>query len=319
MQQNHVHHPMAVTVLLPVFNGERFLTAALESVLGQTFEDFEFVIVNDGSTDSTPDILEYYASRDRRIRLMHQEHLGLPAALNAGLRRAQHELIARIDADDRMLPDRLRRQLWFLERNPQVTVACSYGYFIDVVGKRMGKCGNPIDVERGRQQLAPTLFVEIVHPSVMMRRTPVIEVGGYREDLSFGEDRDLWGRLVTAGFNIACQQELLVEYRLHTSAMSACNIDNQRTTCDYIDYNIVQRLRREPELSYEEFLDQSQPRGRVERWKKRADVFAKHSLRTAMRHYAERRWVSFAMFLGCALTLHPRWTLKRIMAKTLAS
>ena len=211
---------MQVSVLMAVYNGERFLREAVNSVLTQTFEDFEFIILDDGSTDSSVEILEEFAKVDSRIVLVKRPHRGLVVSLNTGLEMARADLIARFDADDRMLPQRLERQLLFLKDNPQFSVVCSHADLINVNGKKIGISTHPVDTLRGRKEFTPGLFLEVVSSSVLMRRSAVADVGGYRD--MWMEDRDLWGRLVTQGYLIGCQKERLIEYRLH--GMSRTNL-----------------------------------------------------------------------------------------------
>src|SRR5208337_1888421 len=123
---------MQVSVIMAVYNGDKFLEEAVESVLCQTFADFEFVIIDDGSTDGTSKLLAKYAEQDSRIVVIRQDNRGLPSSLNRAISVANCELLARMDADDRMLPCRLERQIEFVARNPDAAVVCSYSYLINV-------------------------------------------------------------------------------------------------------------------------------------------------------------------------------------------
>src|ERR1051326_9037935 len=109
-----------VTVLMSVFNGEDFLAEAVESILAQTFRDFEFLIIDDGSSDGTPEILSRYASRDTRVQTFHQQNKGVIASLNEGLRLARGDYIARMDADDIAFACRLEKQFKFMECHSDV-------------------------------------------------------------------------------------------------------------------------------------------------------------------------------------------------------
>ena len=205
---------MPITVLMPVYNGERFLRPALESVLGQSFREFELLAVDDGSTDSSREILKSFQARDRRVEIIYQPHLGYTATLNAGINNATHDLIAMMDADDVMMPNRLERQLAFISEHPKASVVCSHAYLIDVNDRVIGTSQNQVDVKGGIGQCDPLLFSEIVNPSVLMRKADIIQVGGYRDHFVFAADRDLWARLASSGYSIECQPEFLVSYRL---------------------------------------------------------------------------------------------------------
>src|ERR1039458_8736791 len=155
-------------------SGEQFLGEAVESVLGQTFSDFEFIIINDGSSDRTAEILAHYEQQDSRIVLASHANCGLPASLNRAISISRCTLLARMDGDDRALPFWLQKQIDFLARRPECSAVSSYAYFINSAGKRIGKAGNPVNVERGWAEMNPTHFLEIIHPTVLMRKRDVL-------------------------------------------------------------------------------------------------------------------------------------------------
>jgi len=296
---------MCVSVVMTVYNGERFLAEAVESVLNQSLSELELIVVDDGSTDSSPQILDAYARRDARVKVFRQDHRGVSAAANAGMRQATYDLIARSDSDDRMLPHRLERQVAFLKLHPEVDVACSPCYFINTAGKRIGASSCRVDLERGKRELKPAYFVNLTQSTVLMKKDAFFKVGGYREDIDFAEDRDLWGRLVTAGYTIACQQEFLAEYRLHSGAMTMKRAALQQELCYYIDENVKRRLRRQAELSLNAFraLRRHEPLSR--RLRDNLDFLAVHAFKRASRHYGERQYVRCALSFAAAVLLNP--------------
>lgn len=184
-----------ISVVMAVYNEVDYASSAIESVLEQTFEDFEFLIVDDGSTDKTPEIINSYARRDDRIRhLSNETNKGLPASLNRGIEAANGKYIARMDADDRSLPKRFERQHEFLEANPSVHVVGCDVRVIGINGEYFGdrefrpRLGRDPDT---LQQDGP----QVAHPSVMMRRPSVRAVDGYRPVFKYAQDLDLWIRL----------------------------------------------------------------------------------------------------------------------------
>ena len=301
---------MSLSVIMAVYNGERFLREAVESVLAQTFRDFEFVVVDDGSTDSSLSILREYSRNDPRMLVVEAPHQGVAAARNLALARARHELIAVMDADDRMLPERLERQLWFLERNRDVSVASSFAYLVDARGRRIARSSHQIDVDAGIKESNPSRYLDIVHSSVMAVKADVLAVGGYRKMKMPLEDRDLWGRLVTAGFRIRCQHERLVEYRLHGGAIST----GVTRAGELIDVNIFRRLRGEPEIPYERFLEWHKDRPLLERLRSNSRYLALRNYNLATRHYAERRWIRCAFTLLAAVLIRPGWAIAKASA-----
>ena len=184
-----------VTVLMSVYNGEKYLREAIDSILGQTFKDFEFLILDDGSTDSSAEIIRSYS--DPRIRLIQNEkNIGLTRSLNKGLKLANAQYIARMDADDISLPERLEKQTAFLFKNLGYGVVGSSYYHIDGSGKR----GPLIRVLTKNSEIQKELKKKnwFGHGSVMMRRDAVLEAGGYDERYKYAQDYDLWLRIAKA-------------------------------------------------------------------------------------------------------------------------
>ena len=205
-----------VTVLLPVWNGAAYLADALESICAQTLADFELLIVDDGSTDDTPAILERYRSRDPRIRVSRQAHAGLVAALNRGLDLSRGGYIARMDADDVSAPERLAVQVAFMDEHPDVGLC---GTWLKLVGgRRIWRY--PCDDADVRCAL---LFeTAIAHPTVMFRRSCVLEQN-LRYDAAYehAEDYALWLRCAQQSrFRLANIPRSLHYLRLHVDRVS---------------------------------------------------------------------------------------------------
>ena len=189
----------SVTVLIPVYNREEFLDDAIQSVVAQDFTDFELLIVDDGSTDRTPEILRAWAGRDARIVVIASpRNEGIPAALNRGLRHARAQYVARFDSDDIMMPRRLAAQAAALDSDPNVVLVSSAYETMDSEGNYLGtwKGGEPHEVVTYLLN-----FYNIVggHGQVMFRRSEVMAEGGYACEYPSSEDYDLWVRLLRRG------------------------------------------------------------------------------------------------------------------------
>lgn len=182
-----------VSVLLPVRNGERFLAQALDSVIAQQGIDFEIIAIDDGSNDATPSVLAKYTALHSGLLVVTGEGRGLSHALNLGLALAGGRYIARMDADDIALPGRLAAQCAYLDRHPEIGVLGTQAWRIDVDGVRQGRIRVPIGQRRVRAGLMVSSV--LIHPTVMMRREPLLAVGGYRPLFDGAEDYDLWLRL----------------------------------------------------------------------------------------------------------------------------
>jgi len=191
----------AVSVVVPSFNGLPYLREAVASILGQTLEAIELVLVDDGSTDETAAYVATIA--DPRLRYLSQQNRGLAASRNVGIRAARGAYVAFLDHDDRYAPDKIARQAAVLDARPDVGVVYTGWRHID-------------------GDILPTLILgNVMHPSTMMvRRDPVLAAGAFDESRTGLEDWDLWVRLATAGIRWACVDAALVDYRLHPGQMS---------------------------------------------------------------------------------------------------
>ena len=212
----------AVTVLMPVYNADRFVAQTVDSILAQTFRDFEFLVINDGSTDRSQAILEGYARRDDRVRLVSRPNTGYVAALNEGLGIARGEFIARIDADDLADPRRLELQVARMRQEPQLVALGSNAYAMDEDGRLLGDYDVPLaheDIEAAHLRGSSSIH----HPAVMLRPDAVKQIGGYRRELMPCEDFDLWLRLAEVG-RLANLPEKLLTKRLFAGSAVATNL-----------------------------------------------------------------------------------------------
>jgi hypothetical protein len=209
----------ALSVALSVYNGAAYLGAAIESILAQSFTDFEFLILDDGSRDDSRAVAESYAARDRRIRVIARENRGLVASLNQLLVEARAPLVARMDADDICPPHRFAAQLAFLADHPaygMVGADCSY---IDAAGQPIAgrQIPRPLSHEAivANLECGPTML----HNVVIYRRQLVLDLGGYRPAFVHAEDYDLWLRMSRAT-RMENLPEPLVAYRLYPDQVS---------------------------------------------------------------------------------------------------
>jgi len=198
-----------VSVVMSVYNGERYLREAIESILKQTFKDFEFLIINDGSTDSTVEILKSY--KDPRIKIVNnKKNIGLTKSLNKGLRLARGEYIARQDADDISLPRRLEKQAEFLGTNSRTAVVGSWTEVIDEYSELIEIWHSITQPHLLRWRLF--FYNQFTHCAIMFRKSAVKQAGGYHETLGSAQDYDLWSR-ISFSWEVANIPEVLVKWR----------------------------------------------------------------------------------------------------------
>ncbi len=223
-----------VSVILANHNAGAFLMPALKSILAQTFADFEFIIFDDGSTDESVSQLRTLESIDPRIRLTVQTNAGLTPTLNAACKLARGTYLARMDADDIAMPDRLAQQVRFLDSHPQCVLLGGAYEFIDHLDRRLHRMIPPAD-DTTLQQHCLSGRTPICHPLAMIRRSAFEQVGGYDESFPVAQDLDLFLRLGEVG-TMACLPEVLLQYRLHSTSVSQkkqqLQIDCMRRGCE---------------------------------------------------------------------------------------
>ncbi|HEY2374036.1 MAG TPA: glycosyltransferase [Gaiellaceae bacterium] len=226
-----------VSVVLPVRDGGSHLEQAVESILGQTFDDLELVAVDDGSTDETPRILSALAARDRRVRVQRLEPTGLVAALNAGIGQARGVYVARMDADDVSLPRRLELQVAELDARPALGVLGTQVRYINAGGSAIGVWRLPV----GEALVRWSLFfgTALAHPSVMARRELLV-AHVYRAEAPHAEDYDLWARLSTQT-ELDNLPDLLFERRVHGASVSDLNEADQIETSLRVQGEVIGR------------------------------------------------------------------------------
>ncbi len=305
----------ALSVAMSVFNGERYLAEAIESVLTQSFSNFELIIVNDGSSDGSGSIMRTYAAADSRIVIIEQNNQGLPAALNRAVEAARSGLIVRMDADDLMMPGRLERQICFMAEHPEISVGCTYAVLIDANGRAIGKSRPSVDLGRAWAARNPDAFVNLNHAATIIRREHLLAVGGYDASYRFAEDRELWGRLFTSGYKISVQPEVLHKTRLHSGSMTVGPLRRNENTCQFIDHNIVRRMDGKANISFDEFMQWRQSRTRMEKMRYWMRVSASIFYKKATRHFAEKNWIGLASCAALAVVLSPIRTSKQITGK----
>ena len=214
-----------VSIVMSVFNGESYLKEAVESILQQTFDDFEFIVINDASTDSSGVILDRY--HDERIIIIGNEtNRGLTSSLNKGIRKARGRYLARMDADDISSPSRLQKEIEFLDAHPGHAAVGSFARIIDEQSRLIRLCPHPVDDRAVRRYLRRDNC--ITHGSAMIRSDCLVEVGLYDETISRSQDYDLWLRL-SQRYRLANIPEYLYSFRVHPRSIGErCREEQKR-------------------------------------------------------------------------------------------
>ena len=230
-----------ISVVMPVYNGEHYLAGAIDSILAQTFADFEFIIVDDGSADGSAAIIREYARRDARIRSLRMDsNQGISNALNQGIAAARGEFIARMDSDDVSLPQRFQTQLDYLRAHPDVGVLGSAMQTVDenLAHQAVWKYPVPHSMIVYRMLTNSSGFG---HPSTMTRRSLLSDVGGYKAAPGGAEDLDLWMRLASRT-RFANLPDTLLLYRRHAGALTTTRDAALRADAQRLRSAALQRL-----------------------------------------------------------------------------
>ncbi len=305
-------------MLMTVYNGDRWIAQAIQSVLDQSMSDFELLIVDDGSVDSTPRILDDFASRDSRIRVVTQSNQGVAKAANSGLSLAKYDWVARIDADDVALPERLERQLRFVREHPGISVAGCFVDYINERGQTIGRGVSPFTTsEAVEARLRSGRAVYLIHSGVLMRRDVALGVGGYRSQFPLSHDTDLWNRIAEKGHRILVQPEILAQYRLHEAGMTRRSFGRLAWELRWLEMCGRQRRLGRPEPSFNQFrqIERRAPSvQRLNRWRQdMAFVFYK----TATVSRARGSALATVLQLALSTLLNPEPAVRNVWAKSI--
>jgi len=208
-----------ISVVLPVYNAQSHLRQAVQSILDQTFADFELIAVDDGSTDASLSILRRFAAFDDRVKIISRPNTGLIGALHDGSAAMKSDLLARMDADDVCLPTRFEKQLAYMDAHPGCVLLGAFVRAIDPHGLTLWEESPPVGHETLSAELMKGRGGVIRHPAAMIRREALLRVGNYRKEFKHAEDVDLFLRLSEAG-EVANIPEILLEYRQHYQSIN---------------------------------------------------------------------------------------------------
>lgn len=209
-----------VSVVTSVYNGEMYLSESIESILQQSYSDFEFIIIDDGSNDRTPEILNSYTTDSRIIILTNPKKLGLSKSFNIGIKNSSGEYIARHDADDISMKNRLTVQKTYLDQHQDVSILASSNIYINQLGEIISVANRGADANINHWRLF--FSNPIIHSSTMYRKSQILSLGGYDENLTHSEDYDLWCRAAKK-FSIIQLPDILVKFRKHKNSFTHSN------------------------------------------------------------------------------------------------
>jgi len=311
---------MRISVVIPVRNGEKYLAKAIESVLAQTHRDLELLVIDNGSTDRSVEILTRYARRDGRIRVLCRPDTGVAAAANRGLEETRGEWVARLDCDDVFMPEKLEKQVAFIRKNPDARIVGTLGYFINDAGRVIGlvSAEGPFTKAEFDDMATRGEPVFFIHSSTLMHRETMLAIGGYREQFAQAEDVDLWLRLAEKGHLLLKVPEPLVMYPIHGKSLTMARNAEQRLHHRWIMACAEARRQGREESCLREFLQGEKGRPWSIRFHARRRDAGERFFQRAALHYACGDYLRLSAFLSVAVMLHPRHVLTRLYDRKMA-
>lgn len=248
------------SVITPAYNAEKYITQAMESVLAQGFEEWEMIVVDDGSTDRTCEIVSGYSAKDARVRLVQNQHGGVSHARNTGVRLAQFDWIALLDADDVFCKNKMRRQLDAAAADPEVVLWGTFAYNIGEEGKVFDVSeGGPLSREDYRELQRNAEVVMIKNSSAIFRKSLFEKLGGFDSQYDSSEDTELWNRMAEFG-PVVVIPEPLIMYRFHSQSLSFRMIKFQYECLQFIRARKRARMIHSKDLTLEQFMTQYKKR-----------------------------------------------------------
>jgi glycosyltransferase involved in cell wall biosynthesis len=307
---------LLVSVVMPAYNAERHLAAAIESVLAQTYPHFELLVIDDGSTDNTAAIAAAFAAKDSRVKVITHENWGMGRSTNHAAELARGDWIVRLDADDVMLPQRIEKQLDFLALNPDLMVAASLVDFIDDAGRVIGRT-KPHWTKR--QDVAAAVaahrVVGFTHPSVIYNKLAIQHVGGFRPQFWPCDDLDLWNRVVEAGYMAIVQEEVLTQYRIHATSVCVAKSRSTIRRAGWVEACVVARRTGKPEPTWEQFEADRAALPPLKRWAAGRAELASSLWKNAVIQLSTRRYVPMVASTLAAAALDPGLILSRVLPR----
>lgn len=295
-------------MVVPVYNGAAHLAETIDSLLTQTFTDFEILLVDDGSTDNSVAILERYT--DPRIRIIRKEsRSGLCDTVNRGIAEAKAPFVARNDQDDLSRPERLARELAAMQQQPDALAL--FCFYSKVASRHEWSNSDKLRMVPGQVRPYSPESDGCLLSSTMLARTDALRaIGGFRQEYYPTDDWDIQLRLLERG-KVLILQEPLVVYRFHSGASTYQTFFRMQQTSRWAFDSHRRRLRHEPELSFDDYL-RTQDSGAWARFRRSRFAFAKLHMRLAGQHYLDGSYLRGAGHLLLAFLLHPPDLFERI-------
>jgi glycosyltransferase involved in cell wall biosynthesis len=300
-----------ISVVMPAYNTEKYIGEAIESIRKQTHQDFEFIILDDGSTDRTAEIINSYIRIDSRIKFIRSDHRGVSYTINLGVELAKYDWIAIMHADDVALPHRLEKQIIAAELNPHVVAWGSYSYHINQNGKILGLAKSGVSTEEEfLEQVSKGRLIQLIHPTALIRKQALLSVGGYDPSFLACEDLELFDRLSTLGPVLALPK-VLVLYRIHGSSNTMQRFFEARAFTRYIRERQRARLKGLKLYAWDEFKTEYDAAPAMKKLRRQIDDMSQFYYRKFAVSISIGEYLRAIEFFALSAVLNPRYAIPR--------
>jgi len=304
-----------LTVIMSVYNGADYLSLAIESILAQTFRDFEFIIVNNGSSDSTLSILKIYAAKDNRIKIINSKQtLSYVEGRILGIKECKTDWFALMDADDISLELRFEKQMNIInsELGSQIAAIGTWGEYINAQGKVLGRMrSGPETIEKFTKLYESNEATLLIDPSAIINLELFWKCKGYNKEMVPAADLDFYYRLAETGKKILAIPEILIKYRVHNKSTSVAETMLQRKKAHFVNFNMRLRRNNLKEINYADFCLNiwSKPRYRLPRIIKDISM---HFYKRAGLYYGEEKYLLFIFYILLVFFINPKYLINKL-------
>lgn len=300
-----------ISVIMPAYNASQFIREAVESILNQTYDNLELIVVDDGSTDDTLKILAEYQAKDQRIMVIQNDHGGACKARNTAMHAASGEWIAPMDADDIAVPNRLEKQLEAALAQPEVVMWGTYMQQINVQGKIIGTVQiGPTSIEEFNSMDRSRNAIIVTTSTAFFKRDIALKVGGYDERLPAAQDAEFADRIANEGA-IVFLPEFLIKYRLHGNSISAKKFSDQRM---YHQFILARNKAKQHgnTLDMQAFVDEYKQKPPLERFFRDMHNKGRLYYRNTGVYLSQKQYAQAILSLTLSVVLSPKFSISRI-------
>lgn len=307
-----------ISVIMAAYNAEDFIAPAIESILSQTYRDFELIIINDGSTDNTLEVIRHYLERDSRVRVIQSDRVGAAGARNLGINQAKYPWVAIMDADDIALPERFKKQIDAANANPKVIAWGSYAHHLSPKGEILSLVQQgPLTEEEFYNMWHSGHVPFVIHPTALINKEILLKTGGYANNFTVSQDFELFERMGCYGPILAIPEPLLL-YRVHSQSASMTKFFLQKLLARYVVARHQARLEGSEEPKLEQFIEEYKIQPALSRFKRGIQTMGQFWYRKAGLFFAEKQYSKASLYLSMAVASNPSYSIPRVWKQKLS-